>query len=287
VSLSLVLGQVLNGVVTGMLYALMGVGLSLILGILNLPNFAHGTLYALGAYLLFTVATWTGSFWVGLLIAPLGVAVLGAAIELLGMRRLYAAGHDFQLLLTFGLALILEQVLIVIWGPIGMSLLPPRVLGGAVDLGVTFYPRYRLFAMVVAGLLILAVWLGLERTRLGAIIRAGIEDKDMVSVLGIDVDRVFTLTFAVGAWLAGVAGALMVPIRGLTPTMGADILGIAFVVVALGGLGNLPGAMLAGIVIGLAQSLVALVWPVASIVVIFAVMAVVLLLRPQGLFGTR
>jgi branched-chain amino acid transport system permease protein len=141
--------------------------------------------------------------------------------------------------------------------------------------------------MVVAGLLILAVWLGLERTRLGAIIRAGIEDKDMVSVLGIDVDRVFTLTFAVGAWLAGVAGALMVPIRGLTPTMGADILGIAFVVVALGGLGNLPGAMLAGIVIGLAQSLVALVWPVASIVVIFAVMAVVLLLRPQGLFGTR
>jgi branched-chain amino acid transport system permease protein len=287
VSLSLVLGQVLNGVVTGMLYALMGVGLSLILGILNLPNFAHGTLYALGAYLLFTVATWTGSFWVGLLIAPLGVAVLGAAIELLGMRRLYAAGHDFQLLLTFGLALILEQVLIVIWGPIGMSLLPPRVLGGAVDLGVTFYPRYRLFAMVVAGFLILAVWLGLERTRLGAIIRAGIEDKDMVSVLGIDVDRVFTLTFAVGAWLAGVAGALMVPIRGLTPTMGADILGIAFVVVALGGLGNLPGAMLAGIVIGLAQSLVALVWPVASIVVIFAVMAVVLLLRPQGLFGTR
>jgi branched-chain amino acid transport system permease protein len=287
VSLSLVLGQVLNGVVTGMLYALMGVGLSLILGILNLPNFAHGTLYALGAYLLFTVATWTGSFWVGLLIAPLGVAVLGAAIELLGMRRLYAAGHDFQLLLTFGLALILEQVLILVWGPIGMSLLPPRVLGGAVDLGVTFYPRYRLFAMVVAGLLILAVWLGLERTRLGAIIRAGIEDKDMVSVLGIDVDRVFTLTFAVGAWLAGVAGALMVPIRGLTPTMGADILGIAFVVVALGGLGNLPGAMLAGIVIGLAQSLVALVWPVASIVVIFAVMAVVLLLRPQGLFGTR
>jgi branched-chain amino acid transport system permease protein len=287
VSLSLVLGQVLNGVVTGMLYALMGVGLSLILGILNLPNFAHGTLYALGAYLLFTVATWTGSFWVGLLIAPLGVAVLGAAIEVLGMRRLYAAGHDFQLLLTFGLALILEQVLILVWGPIGMSLLPPRVLGGAVDLGVTFYPRYRLFAMVVAGLLILAVWLGLERTRLGAIIRAGIEDKDMVSVLGIDVDRVFTLTFAVGAWLAGVAGALMVPIRGLTPTMGADILGIAFVVVALGGLGNLPGAMLAGIVIGLAQSLVALVWPVASIVVIFAVMAVVLLLRPQGLFGTR
>ncbi len=286
-NLSLVLGQVLNGVVTGMLYALMGVGLSLILGILNLPNFAHGTLYAVGAYLLFAAAHWTGSFWLGLLLAPLGVALLGAVIEYGGMRRLYAAGHDYQLLMTFGLSLILEQAIILVWGPIGMSLLPPRALGGAVDLGVTFYPRYRLFAMVVAGLLILAVWLFLERTRLGAIIRAGIEDKDMVAVLGINVRRVFTFAFALGAWLAGVAGALMVPVRGLTPTMGADILGIAFVVVALGGLGNLPGAMLAGIIIGLAQSLVSLVWPVASIVVIFAVMAVVLLLRPQGLFGTR
>jgi branched-chain amino acid transport system permease protein len=270
-----------------MLYALMGVGLSLILGILNLPNFAHGTLYALGAYLLFAVAQWLGNFWVALFLAPLGVALLGAVIEYGGMRRLYRAGHDYQLLMTFGLALILEQAIILAWGPIGMSLLPPRGLGGAVDLGITFYPRYRLFTMGAAGLLIVAVWLFLERTRLGAIIRAGIEDKDMVAVLGINIDRIFTLTFALGAWLAGVAGALMVPIRGLTPTMGADILGIAFVVVALGGLGNLPGAMLAGIVIGLAQSLVALVWPVASIVVIFAVMAVVLILRPQGLFGTR
>ncbi len=286
-NLSLVLGQVLNGIVTGMLYALMGVGLSLILGILNLPNFAHGTLYALGAYLLYAAVRWLDSFWLALLLAPLGVAVLGAAIEYGGMRRLYAAGHDYQLLLTFGLALILEQVIIIVWSPIGMSLLPPRVLGGAVDLGVTFYPRYRLFAMVAAGLLILATWLFLEKTRLGAIIRAGIEDKDMVAVLGINIHRIFTFTFALGAWLAGIAGALMVPIRGLTPTMGGDILGIAFVVVALGGLGNLPGAMLAGIIIGLAQSLVALVWPVASIVVIFAVMAVVLLLRPQGLLGTR
>ena len=286
-NVSLVLGQVLNGVVTGMLYALMGVGLSLILGILNLPNFAHGTLYAVGAYLLFACVQWFQSFWLALVVAPLGVALLGAAIEYGGMRRIYAAGHDYQLLLTFGLALILEQVIILVWGPIGMSLLPPRALGGAMDLGVTFYPRYRLFVMVAAGLLILGVWLFLERTRLGAIIRAGIEDKDMVAVLGINVNRVFTFTFALGAWLAGMAGALMVPVRGLTPTMGADILGIAFVVVALGGLGNLPGAMLAGIIIGLAQSLVALVWPVASIVVIFAVMAAVLLVRPQGLFGTR
>lgn len=286
-NVSLVLGQVLNGVVTGMLYALMGVGLSLILGILNLPNFAHGTLYAVGAYLLFACVQWLGSFWLALLAAPLGVALLGAVIEYGGMRRLYAAGHDYQLLLTFGVALILEQVIILVWGPVGMSLLPPPALGGAVDLGVIFYPRYRLFAMVVAALLILAVWLFLERTRLGAIIRAGIEDQAMVAVLGINVNRVFTFAFALGAWLAGVAGALMVPVRGLTPSMGGDILGIAFVVVALGGLGNLPGAILAGVVIGLAQSLVALVWPVASIVVIFAVMAVVLLLRPQGLFGSR
>jgi branched-chain amino acid transport system permease protein len=156
-----------------------------------------------------------------------------------------------------------------------------------VDLGLTIYPKYRLFVMVMAGLLVLGAWLFFEKTRYGAIMRAGIENREMVSLLGIDVHRLFTAAFGLGAYLAGIAGALTAPIRGLNPFMGVDMLGIAFVVVALGGLGNLPGAIVAGLMIGVAQSLVALVWTEASVAVIFAVMAVVLLVRPQGLFGIR
>jgi branched-chain amino acid transport system permease protein len=287
VNTSLLFSQVLNGVVTGMLYALMGIGLSIVTGILNIPNFAHGALFAIGAYLIFSVIQVVGNFWIALFVAPLGVAALGLLVEFAGIRPLYKAGHDYQLLFTFGLSLILTEGIIVVWGPVGFSQLPPPLLRGGVDLGITFYPKYRLFVMAMAGLLVLGSWLFVEKTRYGAIMRAGIEDKEMVSLLGIDVHRLFTATFGLGAYLAGIAGALTAPIRGLNPFMGVDMLGIAFVVVALGGLGNLPGAIVAGVVVGLAQSLVALVWPEASVAVIFAVMAAVLLVRPQGLFGIR
>lgn len=270
-----------------MLYALMGLGLSLITGILNIPNFAHGAFFAVGAYLLATVAVAIGNFWIALVVAPLGVALLGLAIEYAGIRRLYAAGHDYQLLFTFGLALILSESIILIWGPIGYSHLPPDLLRGGMDLGFTMYPKYRLFVMVAAGLLVVATWLFLEKTRYGAIMRAGIENKEMVSLLGIDIQKLFTVAFALGAYLAGIAGALTAPIRGLNPGMGPDMLGIAFVVVALGGLGNLLGAIAAGLIIGVAQALVAAYWTEASTVVIYAVMAVILLVRPQGLFGIR
>ncbi|MBI4590791.1 MAG: branched-chain amino acid ABC transporter permease [Candidatus Rokubacteria bacterium] len=285
--MSLLLGQVLNGIATGMLYALMGLGLSLITGVLNIPNFAHGALFAVGAYFLASALHVVGNFWLALVLAPVGVALLGLAIEYAGIRPLYAAGHDYQLLLTFGLSLILGEGIIVVWGPIGFSQLPPAFLRGGLDLGFTFYPKYRLFVMVMAGLLVLLTWLFLEKTRYGAIMRAGIEDKEMVSLLGIDIHRLFTVAFALGAYLAGIAGALTAPIRGLSPGMGVDMLGIAFVVVALGGLGNLLGAIAAGLLIGVAQSLVAFYWTEASVAVIFAVMAAVLLVRPQGLFGIR
>ena len=281
------LGQILNGVATGMLYALMGLGLSLITGVLNIPTFAHGVLFAVGAYLLVTLVGVVGNFWIALLLAPLGVAILGWLIEYAGIRRLYGAGHDYQLLFTFGLALIFSEAIILIWGPVGISQLPPPILRGGVDLGFTFYPKYRLFVMVMAGLLVLATWLFLEKTRYGAIMRAGIENKEMVSLLGIDIHKLFTAAFALGAFLAGIAGALTAPIRGLSPQMGADMLGIAFVVVALGGLGNLLGAIAAGLIIGVAQAIVAGHWTEASQVVIFAVMAGILLVRPQGLFGIR
>ena len=270
-----------------MLYALMGLGLSLITGVLNIPNFAHGALFAFGAYLLVSLVQVVGNFWLGLAIAPLGVAFLGWLIEYAGIRRLYVAGHDYQLLFTFGLALILSESIILIWGPVGYSHLPPPILRGGLDLGFTFYPKYRLFVMLAAGMLVLLTWLFLEKTRYGAIMRAGIENKEMVSLLGIDIHRLFTVAFALGAYLAGIAGALTAPIRGLSPQMGVDMLGIAFVVVALGGLGNLLGAIAAGLLIGVAQSLVAAYWTEASTAVIFAVMAAVLLVRPQGLFGIR
>jgi branched-chain amino acid transport system permease protein len=270
-----------------MLYALMGLGLALIAGILNIPNFAHGALFAVGAYLLVSAINAVGNFWIALVFAPLGVALLGLAIEYAGIRRLYAAGHDYQLLFTFGLSLILAEGIILIWGPVGISQLPPPILRGGVDLGFTFYPKYRLFVMVVAGLLVVATWLFLEKTRYGAIMRAGIENKEMVSLLGIDIHKLFTVAFALGAYLAGIAGALTAPIRGLSPGMGVDMLGIAFVVVALGGMGNVLGAIAAGLLIGVAQAVVAAYWTEASVVVIYLVMAAVLVFRPQGMFGTR
>jgi len=285
--LNLLLGQILNGIATGMLYALMWLGLALIAGILNIPNFAHGALFAVGAYLTVSAIGALGNFWVALLVAPIGVALLGLLIEYLGIRRLYAAGHDYQLLFTFGLSLILAEGIILVWGPVGISQLPPQALRGGVDLGFTFYPKYRLFVMAAAGFLVVGTWLFLEKTRYGAIMRAGIENKEMVSLLGIDIHRLFTVAFALGAYLAGIAGALTAPIRGLSPGMGVDMLGIAFVVVALGGMGNILGAIAAGLLIGVAQAVVAAYWTEASVAVIYLVMAAVLVFRPQGLFGTR
>jgi branched-chain amino acid transport system permease protein len=286
VNASLIAGAVLNGLVTGMLYALMGVGLSLILGLLNIPNFAHGVLYALGAYVMFS-ATKAFGFLGGALAALVTVAAVGAVIEYLGVRRLYRVHPDYILLLTFGLSLILTETLILVWGPVGITFQPPAMLAGGVDLGVTVYPKYRLAVMTVTGALVLACYLFVTRTRYGAIIRAGIEDKDMAAALGIDIRRVFTLTFAAGAGLAGLGGALMIPVRGLQTTMGIDILPFAFVVVVLGGLGSLPGAILAGLLVGVVQSLMTALWAPGADVSVFALMTLGIIARPQGLLGER
>jgi branched-chain amino acid transport system permease protein len=286
-NLPLLVGAVLNGLVTGMIYALMGVGLSLILGLLNIPNFAHGVLYALGAYLLISATRGPLGFWAGLGVALLGVAALGAVIEYFGVRRLYRVHPDYILLLTFGLSLILTEVIILIWGPEGITYQPPQILAGGVDLGVIIYPRYRLAVMLVTAGLVLACWLFVERTRYGAIIRAGIEDRDMASALGINIRRVFTVAFAAGTGLAGLGGAMMVPVRGLQPTMGLDILPFAFVVVVLGGLGSLPGAIVAGLLVGVVQSLMTAIWPPGADASVFAMMALGIIARPQGLLGKR
>ena len=286
-NLPLLVGVLLNGTVTGMIYALMGIGVSLILGLLSIPNFAHGVLYALGAYFLFSAAVGPLGFWAGFLLAAVGVAALGGMIEYFGARRLYRVHPDYILLLTFGLSLILTELIVLIWGPVGITFQPPPLLAGGVNLGVTIYPKYRLTIMAVTALLVVATWLFVERTKYGAIIRAGIEDRDMVNALGINIHRVFTVTFAAGTGLAGLAGALMVPVRGLLPTMGLDILPFAFVVVVLGGLGSLPGAIMGGLVVGVVQSLMTIIWAPGAEISVFTMMALGLLARPQGLLGRR
>lgn len=283
----LIVSQILNGFATGMLYALVGLGLTLVLGVLNLPNFAHGTLFAFGAYFTYTVANLTDSFYLGVLIGPLLVVLIGFVIESQGVRRLYAAHHDYQLLFLFAMALILQETVILIWGPVGFSLLPPKFLAGAVDLGFTVYPKYRLALILFTATIVVALYLLLTRTNVGAILRAGIENREMVKVLGININKVFLFTFGLGAYLAGLAGGLATPIWGLTPTMGFDILPISFVIVVVAGLGSILGAIAAGILIGLAQSLTTIWWPEAANVVIYLIMGLTIILRPQGLFGSR
>jgi branched-chain amino acid transport system permease protein len=203
------------------------------------------------------------------------------------VRRLSRVHPDYILLLTFGLSLILTEAIILVWGPVGITSQPPAVLAGGVDLGVTVYPKYRLAVMLVTTAVVAACYLFVTRTRYGAIIRAGIEDKDMAAALGINIRRVFTLTFAAGAGLAALGGALMVPVRGLQPTMGFDILPFAFVVVVLGGLGSLPGAILAGLLVGVVQSLMTAIWPPGADASVFALMTLGIIARPQGLLGQR
>jgi branched-chain amino acid transport system permease protein len=283
----LIASQLLNGLATGMLYALVGVGLTLVLGMLNIPNFAHGGLYAFGAYFTYTVVNLTGSFYIAVLIGPLLVILVAFLIESQGVRRLYAAHHDYQLLFLFAMALILQEAIILIWGPVGFSVLTPKALAGVVDLGFTVYPAYRLALIGITVLITVALWLFLTRTNVGAIVRAGMENREMVAVLGTDINRVFMWTFALGAYLAGLAGALATPIMGLTPSMGADMLPISFVIVVIAGLGSILGAIASGILIGIAQSMTTIWWPEASNIAIYVLMGLTIILRPQGLFGTR
>lgn len=276
---------VLTGITLGMAYVIMTVGLTFILGMMDIPNFAHGALYALGAYFAFTIMKLVPSFWVALLVAPVLVAGVAMACERWGVRLLYTAGLYPQLLFLFAVSLVIRELIILVWSPIGMSVIPPKLFAGALNLGVTYYPTYRLFLILFAGAIVLGTWLFLERTRYGALIRAGIENKEMVSALGIDVHRLFTFTFGLGAGLAGLGGALILPLRGTNPDMGVDILPTCFVVLVVGGMGNFPGAIVAGLLIGISQSVIVYFWPQASMVSIFMVMAVVLLIRPEGLFG--
>jgi branched-chain amino acid transport system permease protein len=279
--------QLLNGIVQGMIYALVAAGLTLIFGMLDIPNFAHGAFYALGAYVAFTVVAATGNFWLAIAVVPLVVGGLGLIVDAFAMRRLARAGHVYQILFTLGLVLIVQEAIVLIWGADPTSVDVPRSLDGGVPMGVVSFPYYRLFLVGASALVIGAVWLALERTKYGAIIRAGIDDPEMVACIGIDVQRLFTVVFGIGVGLAALAGALILPIRGGQPAMGNELMATSFAVVVIGGLGSYLGAVVGGIFVGLTQAIMTILYPAASEVAIFAAMALVILIRPQGLFGKR
>lgn len=284
---TVVVAQVLNGLAVGMLYALLALGLSIIKGLLNIPNFAHGAFFALGAYIFYSFAQASGMFWLPLVASAVIVGALGAIIEIVAVRKLYGAAYLFQLLLLFGVALIIGESIILIWGAVGKSISPPLLLQGALHLGGFFYPKYLLFTTLLGGLIIGAVYLLIERTHFGAMIRAGIEKTEMASALGININLLFTAAFALGAGLAALAGGLAAPILGVTSQMGLEMLATAFVVVVIGGLGSLYGSVLGGLVVGLVQSISALFLPSASTLLIYVTMVLILLFRPQGLLGER
>ncbi len=283
--LSSLLAQVFTGLVLGMIYVLLAIGLSLIFGLMTVVNFAHGALYMLGAYFGVLLLGYTKSFWVALIVAPLMVGALGLLIERFLIRRLYGRSPDDPLLLTFGLSLILVEGVKVFWGKIGLTLDPPRALAGAVDLGFMTFPAYRLFLVAVIVAVLIALYFFLERTNIGLIIRAGSRDPLMVRALGIDLGRIWLVVFGIGTALAGLAGILAGPMRGAYAEMGVTMVIESFVVIVVGGMGSLLGAVVAGLLMGQVVGLTTLFLPKAAEIMVFMVMAVVLLVRPSGLFG--
>ena len=287
VSLAALAAQVFTGLVLGGILVLMAIGLSLIFGLMTVVNFAHGAFYMLGAYIAFSLLGLTKSFWATLVLAPLVVATLGFVLERGLIRRLYGRSPDDPLLLTFGLSLAMVEGVKLIWGKIGLTLDPPKQLAVAVNLGFMNFPVYRLFVIAVTAVVLVALWLFLERTNVGLIIRAGSRDALMVRALGVDLDRIWLLVFGIGIGMAGLAGVLAGPMRGVYAEMGVEIIIDCFVVVVVGGMGSLGGAVVAGLLIGEIVSLTTFFAPKLAEIVIFVVMAVVLLVRPAGLFGEQ
>ncbi len=282
---NLVALQLFTGLALGAVYVLLAIGLSLIFGMLTVVNFAHGAFYVLGAYVGYYVLSLGGSFWLCLLVVPVVVGTLGLAVERTLIRPLYGRGIDEPLLLTFGLGYVLIELVRIAFGKTGLPFDMPEALQGAVDIGIGYFPLYRLFVMAVTAVILLALWLLLEKTSFGLIIRAGARDPQIVRILGVDVAKVWLIVFGLGTAIAAVAGLMAAPLQGVSPEMGSTVLAEAFVVTVVGGMGSLMGAVVAGLLVGVVVSMTSLVAPEMAKVSIFALMAVVLLVRPQGLFG--
>lgn len=285
ITASALAAQIFTGLVLGMIFVLLAIGLSLIFGLLTVVNFAHGSLYMLGAYFGVFVFGLTKNFWLSLIIAPLMVGTVGLLIERFLIRRLYGRSPDDPLLLTFGLSLIIVEAVRIIWGKIGLTIDPPKALSTAVNLGFMNFPAYRLFVIAVTVAVLVAIWLFLERTNVGLIIRAGSRDPLMVRALGINLSGIWLLVFGIGTGLAGLAGILAGPMRGVYAEMGVTMVIESFVVIVVGGMGSLVGAVVAGLLMGQVVGLTTYFAPALAEIMVFIAMAVVLLVRPSGLFG--
>lgn len=284
-SLDLIGLQLFSGVALGAVYVLLAIGLSLIFGMLTVVNFAHGAFYMLGAYVGLWLLTQGINFWVCLLLVPAAVGGIGLGVERVLIRPLYGRGIDYPLLLTFGLSYVIVELVRITFGKSGYPVDTPELLQGAVDIGVGYFPLYRLFVIGATAVILFGLWLFLERTSFGLIIRAGARDPEIIRVLGVNVTKVWLVVFGLGTGIAGLAGLLAAPMQGVIPEMGGPVLAEAFVVTVVGGMGSLLGAVLAGMLVGIVVSITSLFAPEMAKVSIFALMAVVLLIRPQGFFG--
>ncbi len=279
--------QVFNGLALGALLALISSGLTIIYGTLGVLNLAHGAMFMLGGYAGYVAYDATGSFVVAVLAGTLFMLVVGVAMERLIIRHFYDRPHEDQLLVTFGLGIVMVELVRLFFSSLSKTVSPPAIFSGITKLGFLFYPTYRLAAVGIVAVALLALYFVLYRTRLGMIVRAGIEDPVMVDSLGINVYRVFMIVFGIGSMAAGFAGIVNAPVVSLTPDVGEAILVQTFVVVVIGGVGSFPGAVLGGLIAGEIISITSMFNPGYAYVMLFAAMTLVLLLRPQGLFGTR
>lgn len=279
--------QMLNGLQFSMLLFLLSIGLTVIFGLLHFVNLAHGALFALGAYVGVSVTLGTGSFWIALVAAPLAVTAIGVVLYATLIRRLRTAGPMNQVLVTFGLIFIALDITRLVWGDIALGVEVPVHLGGLVSVFGIDYPAYRLFIILVGVVVMVALFLVLSRTLIGAMIRAGVENDAMAACLGIDVERLFFLVFCVGCALAGLAGVVAVPVFSASTGMGTDILIPTLIVVVIGGLGSLGGAVAGSLIVGFIETLGAVVAPGLSSVLIYGLLALVLIVRPAGLFPAR
>jgi branched-chain amino acid transport system permease protein len=279
-------GQLLIGLINGAFYAVLSLGLAVIFGLLNIINFTHGAQYMLGAFCAWFLLNYLGvGYWWALILAPLAVGFLGILIERLLLKRIANLDHLYGLLLTFGLALMIQGLFLNYYGASGLPYQVPPSLAGGQNLGFMFLPNYRAWVVVASLVVCLATWLVIERTKLGAYLRAATENPALVQAFGIDVPRMVTLTYGFGAALAAFAGVLAAPIYRVSPLMGADLIIVVFAVVVIGGMGSIIGSILTGFGVGVVEGLTKVFYPEASNTVIFVLMAIVLLIKPAGLFG--
>ncbi|WP_010677539.1 branched-chain amino acid ABC transporter permease [Bacillus timonensis] len=280
--------QLMNALSYGFLLFIITCGISLVFGILGVLNLAHGSLYLLGSYIGYSIVVKSGlPFWVALLIVPFIIAIIGLILEVVLLRPTYKLGHLSQVLLTFGLAYIFHDLFSIIWGKNIMTVTPPAFLSQSVEIMGNMIPSYRLALIVVGILIALTLWYTQEKTKWGAVIRAGLSDKEMVGGLGVNIHLVFTLVFFFGSFLAGIGGVLGSPILGVSPGMEFNILILSLVVLVVGGLGSVSGTIVASLLVGMVETFSRFYVPELSLIITFALMAAVLIIRPQGLIGRR